>query len=128
MQGLPYADVDYCQYSNWGYKKPTRIWADVVTLSHLNPRLCDGESCPNLNPNPPRHSNGQRKHKIPLSSPHQILPQAKKYRVPPALLEDIIVAEEKGDAADPPLLRTGVVHVGPSDPPPFRRLSMSVPV
>ena len=26
MEGIPYVDVDYCQFSLWGYQKPTRIW------------------------------------------------------------------------------------------------------
>ena len=26
MRGIPYIDVDYCKFENWGYKKPTRIW------------------------------------------------------------------------------------------------------
>ena len=28
MKGLPYYDVDYCMYSDWGYKKRTRIWTN----------------------------------------------------------------------------------------------------
>ena len=26
MAGIPHVDVDYCQFSRWGYQKPTRIW------------------------------------------------------------------------------------------------------
>ena len=26
MKGIPFVDVDYCQFSDWGYQKPTRIW------------------------------------------------------------------------------------------------------
>ena len=26
MAALPYVDADYCQYSDWGYQKPTRFW------------------------------------------------------------------------------------------------------
>ena len=26
MSGLPYTDVDYCRYCDWGYRKRTRIW------------------------------------------------------------------------------------------------------
>ncbi len=29
MQGIPYTDADYCQYSDWGYKKPTRFWGSL---------------------------------------------------------------------------------------------------
>lgn len=26
---LPYYDVDYCMYANWGYKKRTRFWTNI---------------------------------------------------------------------------------------------------
>ena len=38
MLDLPYTDVDYCRYSDWGYKKRTRIW----TNSGYQGRLCLG--------------------------------------------------------------------------------------
>ena len=28
MFNLPYTDVDYCRYSDWGYRKRTRIWTN----------------------------------------------------------------------------------------------------
>ena len=28
MEHLPFYDVDYCMYSDWGYKKRTRIWTN----------------------------------------------------------------------------------------------------
>jgi site-specific DNA-cytosine methylase len=33
----PYYDVDYCKYSDWGYKKRTRIWTN---LKGFEPKLC----------------------------------------------------------------------------------------
>jgi hypothetical protein len=35
---LPYTDVDFCRYSEWGYKKRTRIW----TNSGYQGKLCLG--------------------------------------------------------------------------------------
>jgi site-specific DNA-cytosine methylase len=29
MEGIPFYDVDYCRYADWGYKKRTRIWTNV---------------------------------------------------------------------------------------------------
>ena len=29
---IPYYDVDYCKYSNWGYKKTTRFWTNIEGL------------------------------------------------------------------------------------------------
>ena len=38
MAGLPFTDVDYCRYSDWGYKKRTRLWNN----SGFNGSLCLG--------------------------------------------------------------------------------------
>tara|TARA_E500000318_G_scaffold110884_1_gene127567 strand:+ start:2616 stop:3383 length:768 start_codon:yes stop_codon:yes gene_type:complete len=46
MKDLPYYDVDYCMYSDWGYKKRTRIWTNKPFFS---PKLCDGKgTCGNM--------------------------------------------------------------------------------
>ena len=45
MSDLPFVDVDYCQFSDWGYQKPTRIWGSSY-LGKLQPRRCDWRSCP----------------------------------------------------------------------------------
>jgi len=45
MEGLPYYDIDYCCYTNWGYKKRTRIW----TNANYADKLCRGVGkCPNM--------------------------------------------------------------------------------
>ena len=36
----PYYDVDYCMYSNFGYKKRTRIWTN---LEGFESKLCNGK-------------------------------------------------------------------------------------
>lgn len=35
MVGIPFIDVDYCRYSDFGYKKSTRIWTNVKNFSPL---------------------------------------------------------------------------------------------
>ena len=40
---LPHVCVDYCQCSDWGYRKRTRLWINIP----LTPRTCDG-SCANM--------------------------------------------------------------------------------
>ena len=30
---IPYYDIDYCKYSNWGYKKTTRFWTNIEGLT-----------------------------------------------------------------------------------------------
>jgi hypothetical protein len=44
MLGIPFTDVDYCMYSDWGYKKKTRIWTAV----DYQGKLCD-KKCGNIN-------------------------------------------------------------------------------
>jgi site-specific DNA-cytosine methylase len=43
---LPFYDVDYCQYANWGYRKRTRVWTN---LRGFIPKKCrqDCTSCVN---------------------------------------------------------------------------------
>ena len=93
MAGYPYIDVDYCQYADWGYKKPTRIWGSPDILQ-VKARLCDGKSCPNLCPGP---QGVPRKHRICLSSKHQNASPAKKYRIPEALVQDLIWVHSSQD-------------------------------
>jgi len=46
MKDKPFYDVDYCMYSDWGYKKRTRIWTNK---KDFNNKLCDGAgSCGNM--------------------------------------------------------------------------------
>jgi hypothetical protein len=35
MDGLPFYDVSYCKYSDWGYQKHTRIWTNKPNWSPL---------------------------------------------------------------------------------------------
>jgi len=37
-------DVDYCQYSDWGYQKKTRFWTNI---KNFNPKICN-KDCDNL--------------------------------------------------------------------------------
>ena len=46
MKDKPFYDVDYCMYSDWGYRKRTRIWTNKKNWNNL---LCDGSgSCGNM--------------------------------------------------------------------------------
>jgi site-specific DNA-cytosine methylase len=45
MENKPYYDFDYCKFSNWGYRKRTRIWTNKIKKNCL----CDGKGkCPNM--------------------------------------------------------------------------------
>ena len=46
MKDKPYYIVDYCMYSDWGYKKRTCIWTNKKDWEAL---VCDGKgSCGNM--------------------------------------------------------------------------------
>ena len=46
MKDKPFYDVDYCMYSDWGYKKRTRIWTNK---KEFNNKLCDKSgACGNM--------------------------------------------------------------------------------
>ena len=46
MKDLPFYIVDYCMYSDWGYKKSTRIWTNK---KDFRPLRCDGSGeCGNM--------------------------------------------------------------------------------
>jgi len=47
----PFYDVDYCKYSNFGYKKRTRIWTN---LKGFEPKTCKND-CGNLMENTNKH-------------------------------------------------------------------------
>tara|TARA_R100001126_G_C4884328_1_gene181320 strand:+ start:1280 stop:1948 length:669 start_codon:yes stop_codon:yes gene_type:complete len=56
MKDIPYYDVSYCMYSDWGYEKRTRIWTNKKDWNNL---ICDKSgACGNMVDN---------KHKINVS-------------------------------------------------------------
>ena len=44
MRDIPFVDIDYCQFSDWGYQKPTRFWGSP-NLGELKHRKCPGRAC-----------------------------------------------------------------------------------
>ena len=46
VKDLPYYDIDYCMYSDWGYRKRTRVWTNK---KYFNAKKCDGKgTCGNM--------------------------------------------------------------------------------
>ena len=41
---LPFYDIDYCKYSDWGYKKKTRFWTNIEGFI---PMICKND-CENM--------------------------------------------------------------------------------
>lgn len=79
MKDLPYIDVDYCMFSDWGYRKRTRIWTNKEDLQS---RLCD-KNCGNM-------VQGKKglKHRIDMSDANikGINRLDLRHRIPPQLL------------------------------------------
>tara|TARA_R110000803_G_scaffold138471_1_gene205314 strand:+ start:352 stop:1038 length:687 start_codon:yes stop_codon:yes gene_type:complete len=81
MKDINFYDIDYCKYSLWGYKKPTRIWTNKKDFKNLR---CDTD-CYNMIGN---------KHAIliglPASSKGGKNPSlTNKYRIPPHLIHSL---------------------------------------
>jgi site-specific DNA-cytosine methylase len=78
--------VDYCKYSDWGYKKPTRIWTNI---EGFQPKVCRGD-CEN------RIDEGHR-HRMTMGGAEEGRPYVKgggsnrdvRFRVPPLLITDL---------------------------------------
>jgi site-specific DNA-cytosine methylase len=91
----PYYDVDYCRYSDWGYKKRTRIWTNKPDFI---PLLCNRE-CGNTiqhpkNPRSVLHVNncGNTYTRKILREEGIVFKQTQndRYRIPPLLLEGLL--------------------------------------
>ena len=86
MEGLPWVDLDYCSYSDWGYRKRTRLW----TNSGFVGKLCLGKGvCPNMVGNRHRTTAQQGRNKCSdgLYGDHHSTRQL--YKLPPNLCLEI---------------------------------------
>lgn len=72
---LPFYDIDYCKYSNWGYKKATRFWTNI---EGFNAQKCK-KDCENFKLD-------GKKHKVSLSN----RPKLERYRIPEKLIEELL--------------------------------------
>lgn len=88
MAGLAFVDLDYCQFSDWGYRKPTRFWGKFPG-GNLKSVVCDGYHCPNLVGKPSRVG-GQRRHRVHLSGRQSAPSTYEQYRIPPALVKYLV--------------------------------------
>jgi site-specific DNA-cytosine methylase len=86
MEGIPYVDVDYCRYSDWGYKKRTRIWTNVP----YEGRLCNGV-CGNMIGTKHKKSVGNFSYRSKFGAETDYTVRLKdKYRIPPNLIRELI--------------------------------------
>ena len=85
MQKIPFCDVDYCQFSDWGYKKPTRIWGSEK-IAQLPSKLCNPEKCPNM----VFRANGKKGHREVLGGNRMRFSPVQKGRFPTLLVDYLL--------------------------------------
>ena len=85
MKDLPNYIVDYCMYSDWGYRKRTRIWTN---LKGFQAKTCD-KNCGNMigNLHKTNLGNTERKQKTQGIGTSQ----QDRYRIPPELIRDLFI-------------------------------------
>jgi len=81
MKDKEFYDTDYCKYSNWGYRKRTRIW----TNKKLNLLKCN-KDCQNIIKNGKKY-----KHKGSIQDIGGGYERHKRYKIPPKLIKAIMV-------------------------------------
>ena len=87
ISGVPFIDVDYCQFSDWGYQKPTRIWGSENILS-LGNKVCDGQTCTQL----VEGLKGYPRHRERLGGRYMKFSTYQKWRVPEKLVQFLLGA------------------------------------
>jgi site-specific DNA-cytosine methylase len=84
--GLPYYDIDYCRYSDWGYKKRTRIWTNIDTF---NAKLCNG-ACGNMDGTKHKKSVGNSSYRNKYGNETDYTVRlVNRYRIPEKLIQDL---------------------------------------
>jgi hypothetical protein len=83
----PFYDVDYCMYSDWGYKKRTRIWTNKTNFT---PLLCN-KKCGNMVRIGDKHihkNNCGKSALCKLTGNRTTLND--RYRIPPQLIKELL--------------------------------------
>lgn len=73
MKDIPYVDVDYCRYSDWGIRKQTRLWTNITFPG----KTCN-KNCGNMIEN---------KHRGDVSNDYHGIERS---RVPPLLIQEVL--------------------------------------
>ena len=91
MKGLSYYDVDYCMYSDWGYKKRTRIWTNKKNWEN---KLCNGK-CGNmvgsLHKNNLGNADRFKRENLENVNKYSGTSQQDRYRIPPDLIYSLFL-------------------------------------
>ena len=94
MKGIPYYDVDYCRYSDWGYQKRTRIWTNKP---NFNNKLCNRSGiCGNMIDGTKKHKQGMAPRKEQIAAGQVSVKgggsnRLERYRIPEDLIFSLLV-------------------------------------
>ena len=86
MAQLPYALCSYCHYSDWGYRKNTRIANNIINWT---PMLCKYD-CKNLEPGTKRHLATAQRGPASGREVDRSFSQQELYRIPHKLIEEML--------------------------------------
>ena len=92
VYNLPFIDVDYCQFTDWGYQKPTRIWGSQ-NLSLLADKVCDGQTCSQMI----LGRNGFWRHRERLGGRGMKFGTYQKWRIPEKLVSYLLTVLEHNE-------------------------------
>ena len=91
---LPYYDVDYCKYSDWGYRKRTRIWTNQTGFI---PRVCHKNCGYVENGRHVRDVTGSAKNR-PCAGQGGGSNRKPRYRIPAPLIRELLSPPNTNDA------------------------------
>lgn len=82
MVNFSFSDFDYCRFSDWGYRKRTRIWSNVEMVG----KTCLGPTgCPNMIARRHKTTAQQGKNKTADGMYGESLSTKELHRIPPSL-------------------------------------------
>ena len=85
MKSLNYYDVDYCKYSDWGYRKRTRIWTNK---KDFQPLICK-KDCSSIVDG--KHKNNLGNFERTKITNGLTYSQQERYRIPPELIYSLLL-------------------------------------
>jgi hypothetical protein len=84
---LPFYDIDYCMYSNWGYKKRTRFWTNIIGFK---PKLCNNQ-CENIDETTRNNKKPSHSIRIGNRTSNKSTTLLERYRIPPTLIKELLL-------------------------------------
>jgi len=84
MKDIPFVDMDYCRFSDWGYRKRTRFWTNKQGL--ITTKCLGRGKCPNMIEKRHKRNIGNARKKYGIYK----FTKSDKYRIPPKLIRYLV--------------------------------------